>query len=108
MFSMFGQKIRKSTFFEKLLLVVGVAVGVVGYRLINAVYGSSPELTWLSLSAIFLWMILIFIVILTDSSEGIKEELAIIIREHVEETKLLREEVKLLREDLKVHVQKRK
>jgi hypothetical protein len=107
MFSMFGQKIRKSTFFEKLLLLVGVIVGIVGFKLLNAAYMDNPGLTWLALIALFLWLILIFHIILTDSSESIKEELAIIIKEHVTETKLLREEVKLLRTDLKAHVKRK-
>ncbi len=108
MFSMFGQKFLKSTLFEKLLLVVGIVVGIIGFRLLNAAYMESPGLSWQALIALFMWMMLIFLIILTDSSEGIKEELAIIIKEHVEETKLLREEVKLLRMDLKAHAGKRK
>ncbi len=108
MFSMFGHKIRKSTFFEKLLLIVGIIVGFIGFKLLNAAYAQSPGLSWQALIALFLWLVLIFLIILTDSSESIKEELAIIIREHVEETKLLREEVKLLREDLKSRVITRK
>ncbi len=108
MFSMFGQKIRSSTFFEKLLLLVGVVVGIIGFKLLNAAYAQNPGLSWQALIALFLWLLLIFLIILTDSSESIKEELAIIIKEHVTETKLLREEVKLLRADLKTHVTKRK
>jgi len=108
MFSMFGQKIRKSTFFEKLLLIVGIGVGIVGFKLLNVVYGANPVLNWHALIAIFLWLVLIFLIILTDSSESIKEELAIIIKEHIEETKLLKEEIKLLRADLGIHLKKRK
>lgn len=105
---MFGQKIRSSTFFEKLLLIVGIVVGIIGFKLLNATYAQNPGLSWQALIALFLWLVLIFLVILTDSSESIKEELAIIIKEHVTETKLLREEVKLLRTDLKAHVAKRR
>jgi uncharacterized membrane protein YcjF (UPF0283 family) len=108
MFSLFGQKFRKSTVFEKLLLIVGIVVGIVGFKLLNAAYAQNPGLSWHALIALFLWLLLIFLIILTDSSEGIKEELAIIIKEHVAETKLLREEVKLLREDLKIHIKKRR
>jgi|TARA_B100001971_G_scaffold72955_1_gene67264 hypothetical protein len=45
-------------------------------------------------------LILIFLVILTDSNKSIKEELGIIIREHIGETKLLKEEVKALNANL--------
>jgi len=96
MFRLVYNKYRKSTFFEKLLLIVGLAIGIVGFWMINNTFLQDPKLSWQFLSAVFLWLLLIFMVILTDSNESIKEELGIIIKEHVEETKLLREEVKLL------------
>ncbi len=96
---MFGHllgKFRKSTFFEKMLLCVGISVGFVGFWLINTIYYRDPTLNWNFITAVFLWLLLIFIIILTDSSESIKEELGIIIKEHITETKLLKEEVRLL------------
>jgi len=56
---------------------------------------------------VFLWLILIVILILAATMEDVKEELAIVIKEHIEETKLLRdisnsqlEQLKLLNERL--------
>src|SRR3989338_5198798 len=100
MFKLVYQRFQKSTFFEKLLLVVGITVGIVGFWLINSVYYKEPSLSWAFITSIFLWLLLIFVVILTDSNESIKEELSTIIKEHIDETKLLREEVKLLNANL--------
>ncbi|MBL7055727.1 hypothetical protein ISS07_02320 [Candidatus Woesearchaeota archaeon] len=94
---MIAKNIRKPTLFEKLLLVVGIAVGLVGFWLIKATQNQQTGLTWEFLTAIFLWLLLIFVIILTDSNESIKEELSIIIKEHIEETRLLKEEIKLMR-----------
>ena len=87
---------QKTTFFEKLLLIVGITVGVLGFWLINTVFLKDPVLSWSFVIAVFLWLLLIFVIILTDSNENIKEELGVIIKEGVIETKLLKEEVMLL------------
>ena len=100
MFDLVYKRFKASSVFEKLLLVVGMAVGIIGFWLINSVYYNQPGLTWEVLTAIFLWLLLILIVILTDSNESIKEELSVIIKEHIEETKLLREEIKLINKGL--------
>jgi len=59
------------------------------------------------LSTVFLWLLLILIVILTDSNESIKEELSVIMKEHIKETKLLQqvtkkhmEETKLMKDEI--------
>jgi surface polysaccharide O-acyltransferase-like enzyme len=87
---------RKATLFEKLLLVVGVFIGIVGFWLINTIFFAEPGLSWQFITSVFLWILLIFIIVLTDSNESIKEELGTIITEHIEETRILKEEVKLL------------
>jgi surface polysaccharide O-acyltransferase-like enzyme len=100
MFKLVFKKFRTATLFEKLLLIVGISISIVGFWFINQVYYSNPALSWSFLMVTFLWLILIFLVILTDSNESIKEELSYIIREHIEETKLLKEEVKVLNQRL--------
>ncbi|MAE42470.1 hypothetical protein CMO93_01755 [Candidatus Woesearchaeota archaeon] len=70
MFKLIYQKFQISTFFEKLLLIVGIAIGIVGFWFINTVYYENPTLSWQFLMAIFLWLLLIFVVILTDSNES--------------------------------------
>ncbi|MFH0868400.1 MAG: hypothetical protein V1831_03730 [Candidatus Woesearchaeota archaeon] len=100
MFKSVYKRFQTSTAFEKMLLVVGVAIGIIGFWFINTIYYDQPGLSWQFLTSVFLWLTLIFLVILTDSNESIKEELSIIIREHIGETKLLKEEVKSLNENL--------
>ena len=96
MFKLIFKRYRSSTFFEKLLLFVGIAIGIIGFWLINTVYLEEPILSWQFIVSVFLWLMLIFIVILTDSNESIKEELGLIMKEHVKETKLLKNELILL------------
>jgi Ca2+/Na+ antiporter len=86
---------------------VGILVTVVGFFFINKLYTGEGHLSWALLQAAFLWMLLIFLIILTDSNETIKEELKEEIREHKKETKLLRDiseqqlkELQLLRKTL--------
>jgi uncharacterized membrane protein len=78
-------------FFEKLLLIIGVAVTVVGFYYINKMYTGEGRISWSLLQAAFLWLVLLFMIILTDSNESIKEELKEVITQHVEETKILKE-----------------
>jgi len=102
MFKFISKEIRKSTLFEKLLLIVGIAIGIIGFWLINSVYSQNPVVSWQLVTAIFLWLLLVFMVVLTASNEGIKEELSINIKEHTEETKLIKEEISLLKEETKL------
>ena len=101
---MFGRKINV---FEKLLLPVGIGVTFFGFYLILLAGRNDTINAWLRLSTVFTWMILLFVVIVAATTEDVKEELALIQREHVTEIKLLREitheqlqEIKLLRQDL--------
>lgn len=105
---MLGKVFSRINNFEKILFIVGIAATVVGFYFINKVYRLDPYLNWALVQAIFLWLLLLFIIILTDSNESIKEELKIVIKEQTEETKLLKkivtdqlQEIKLLRADFK-------
>ena len=93
MFKAVYKKFKQATLFEKLLLIVGIFIGVSGFGLINKTYYAEPGVNWQFITSVFLWLLLIFIVILTDSNESIKEELTTIIKEHIQETKLLKQEV---------------
>ena len=97
MFKAVYKKFQQATLFEKLLLVVGIFIGIAGFWLINKTYSIEPGVNWQFITSVFLWLLLIFVVILTDSNESIKEELGTIIKEHIGETKLLKREVVLLR-----------
>ena len=77
--------------FEKLLLIIGIAVTIVGFYYINKMYTGDGRLSWALLQAAFLWLVLLFMIILTDSNESIKEELKEVINQHMTETKLLKD-----------------
>ena len=87
---MIKKMVRTLNFFEKLLLIVGLAITIIGFYFINRLYIGEGRLSWALIQASFLWLLLIFIVILTDSNESVKEELKDAITQHIEETVLLK------------------
>ncbi|MFC1732289.1 hypothetical protein ACFL6I_18450 [candidate division KSB1 bacterium] len=108
MFRFVWEKFKRTSFFEKLLLIVGLAISIVGFYLINNMYLQEARLSWPLIQAAFLYLLLIFIVILTDSNESIKEELKIVIKEQADEVKYLRnimneqlQEIRLMRRGMK-------
>jgi hypothetical protein len=86
--------VRTPNVFEKILLIIGVLIVMIGYGLIYKVFSATQTLTWEGLFAIFLWLVLICIIILIAVAENMKEELRVIIENQLAELKLLREEVK--------------
>ncbi len=87
----FKRMVNRLNFFEKMLLIVGVMVTILGFFFINRIYTGDGHLSWALLQAAFLWLVLLFLIILTDSNESVKEELKEIIHQHMNETKLLKE-----------------
>jgi hypothetical protein len=105
---MLARLLSRVNAFERILFVVGLMATFMGFYLINKVYKTDPYLNWALLQAVFLWLMLLFLIILTDSNESVKEELKEILRDSNQETKLLKQiskeqlqEIKLLRADLK-------
>ena len=100
---------RKINVFEKLLLPVGIGLTFFGFYLILLAGQTNTDSAWLRLTTVFSWMMLLFLVIVTATTEDMKEELGLIQREHVTEIKLLREitheqlqEIKLMRQEIKI------
>ncbi|MBR9675398.1 hypothetical protein GOV05_00125 [Candidatus Woesearchaeota archaeon] len=100
-----GNHKRHVNIFERIVLIVAFSVGVIGFFMIST---ASTTNQWLELIAIFTWLSLIFLMILAATNEDVKEELGVIIKEHIEETKVIKElnydllsENKLLRDDLR-------
>ena len=83
--------------FEIFLLFAGLAIAIAGFFFISCMYRNNGYFGWDMLIAIFLWLCLIIMIVVAALLEDVKQELAVVIKEHVEETKLLREETKLLR-----------
>ncbi|MEM4268040.1 MAG: hypothetical protein QXK37_04390 [Candidatus Woesearchaeota archaeon] len=90
--------VRKINFFEITLLIVGIGVGIVGFFVINDLYKHEGIVSWQLFQTVFLWLLLIVMLVLAATMEDVKEELAIVIKEHIEETRLLKQEVSITRE----------
>ncbi|MFH1073334.1 MAG: hypothetical protein V1743_07945 [Nanoarchaeota archaeon] len=93
---------RKSNFFEKVLLIIGLGVIILGFHFILSIYQSGQNELWGMVSSIFLWLMLIVMIVLLATEEDVKEELAIIMKQQIEEVRLIREEVKLLKDDYRL------
>ena len=82
-------KIRKTSSFEKMLLIVGLLILVIGYMLIGKAYiVEGSQLSWGFLQTIFLWLLMVIFIILLAIGEDIKEGILI---EQLEEIKSLKE-----------------
>ncbi|MBI2207891.1 hypothetical protein HYU50_00180 [Candidatus Woesearchaeota archaeon] len=81
--------IRKTSSFEKMLLIVGLLVLVIGYMLIGKVYViEGSQLSWGFLQTIFLWLLMVIFIIMLAIGEDIKEG---ILLQQLEEIKGLKE-----------------
>ncbi len=84
-----SMKIRKTSSFEKMLLIVGLLILVIGYMLISKAYVvEGSQLSWGFLQTIFLWLLMVIFIILLAIGEDIKEGILI---EQLEEIKSLKE-----------------
>ena len=82
-------KVRKTSSFEKMLLIVGLLILVIGYMLIGKTYAAEGgELSWGFLQTIFLWLLMVIFIILLAIGEDIKEGILI---EQLEEIKAMKE-----------------
>jgi Na+/melibiose symporter-like transporter len=83
--------IRKTSSFEKMLLIVGMLILVIGYMLISKTYASEGgQLSWGFLQTIFLWLLMVIFIILLAIGEDIKEGILI---EQLEEIKSLKNSI---------------
>ncbi|MAE43142.1 hypothetical protein CMO93_05185 [Candidatus Woesearchaeota archaeon] len=80
---------RKTSLFEKMLLIVGIVVLIMGYMMINKVFiAEGGKLSWGFLQTVFLWLLMVIIIIVIVIGEDIKEG---ILLQQLEETKSLKE-----------------
>ena len=87
-------KIRQPNAFEKVLLIIGILVVMIGYGLIHRMV-ILQGFGWPTLEAILLWFILIFIIIIAAVNENMKEELRDVVENQLNEIRLLRTEMRL-------------
>ena len=82
------EKRRRTSIFEKLLLVVGLAVLIVGYLMVNKVFQmEGGTLSWGFLQTVFLWLLIVIFIILLAIGEDIKEGLMVEQTEQLTEIK---------------------
>ena len=68
------EKKRHTSIFEKLLLVVGFLVLVMGYVFINRVFAAENyKVSWGFLQTVFLWLLMVIFIIMLAIGEDIKE-----------------------------------
>lgn len=85
------EKKRRTSLFEKLLLMVGFLVLIIGYFFINKVFAAEDlKLSWDFLQTVFLWLLMVIFIILLAIGEDIKEG---ILLEQLDEIKQLKEAV---------------
>ena len=85
------EKRRRTSIFEKLLLVVGFLVLIMGYFFINKVFiVEDYKVSWGFLQTVFLWLLMVIFIILLAIGEDIKEG---ILLEQLDEIKQLKEEM---------------
>ncbi|MBS3102203.1 hypothetical protein J4458_02010 [Candidatus Woesearchaeota archaeon] len=85
------EKKRKASIFEKLLLVVGLLVLVIGYFLINRVFiADNYTLSWGFLQTVFLWLLMVIFIVVLAIGEDIKES---ILSDQFEEIRSLRKDI---------------
>jgi len=83
--------VRKTSSFEKMLLIVGLLVLLIGYMLISKTYiVEGGQLSWGFLQTIFLWLLMVIFIILLAIGEDIKEG---ILLQQLDEIKGLKEAV---------------
>src|SRR3989344_594166 len=101
-------EIRRISLFEKLLLLVGLSATFFGFYLIKLTFEITVEnLNWIMVVAIFSWLILLILFIVSGLNADVKEELSLVIQKHINETVLLKEinlqllgEIKTLRKEM--------
>ena len=85
------KKRRHTSIFEKLLLLVGFLVLIMGYFFINKVFAAEDtKISWGFLPTVFLWLLMVIFIIMLAIGEDIKEG---ILLQQLEEIKNLKEAV---------------
>ena len=85
------EKKRKTSAFEKLLLIIGLLILVLGYFLINKVFISEGyDLSWGFLQTVFLWLLMVIFIVMLAIGEDIKEGLLL---DQFEEIRALRRDI---------------
>ena len=88
---------RQFTFFEKVLLFIGVFLVLMGYFMIQKMISATGGvLSWESIMSVFLWVLVILVLIILAANENVKEELKWIQNNQINELKLIKQEIRYL------------
>ncbi|MBU0980467.1 MAG: hypothetical protein KJ709_06680 [Nanoarchaeota archaeon] len=83
------KRVRRSTFFEKAILIVGLGIALLGFFL----FTTHPEVVieqWQLIIIVLVWLMLLTLIILMAIGEDIKEEISEIIKEELEQLHVLK------------------
>ena len=84
------EKKRRTSIFEKMLLVVGFLILIMGYFFINRVFvAENYKVSWGFLQTVFLWLLMVIFIIMLAIGEDIKEG---ILLQQLDEIKSLKDE----------------
>ena len=82
------EKMRHTSVFEKLLLIVGFLVLVIGYYFINRVFiAEGYQVSWGFLQTVFLWLLMVIFIIMLAIGEDIKEGILLAQLEEIKDLK---------------------
>ncbi len=84
------KNIRGPNVFERMLLVIGIVVVIVGYGIIHKLILINNTLTWDVVISIFLWFIIIILIVITAVAENVKEEIRTIIEKETKKIRIMR------------------
>ena len=85
------EKKRHTSIFEKLLLIVGFLVLIIGYFFINRAFiADDYKVSWGFLQTVFLWLLMVIFIIMLAIGEDIKEG---ILLQQLDEIRGLKEEI---------------
>ncbi len=109
MLGVYHEPSRRISLFEILLLILAILVLIIGFILIRQTFLSEGKsISWLMVGAIFSWLTLLILFVVSELNADVKEELGHILREQVDETRMLKElhqalleEIHALREDIR-------
>ena len=88
---MVTEKKRRTSIFEKLLLIVGFLVLIMGYFFINRVFAAEGfKVSWGFLQTVFLWLLMVIFIIMLAIGEDIKEG---ILLQQLDEIRDLKEQI---------------
>ena len=83
------EKKRHTSTFEKMLLIVGLLILIMGYFFINRVFvAEGYKISWGFLQSVFLWLLMVIFIIMLAIGEDIKEG---ILLKQLDEIKSLKE-----------------